>query len=140
MIHFASICKRLLSVSVARPTNRTSVAQSLLRWVWAKDHIPDTPGVSKNAWGPVGIPWKKVPQVPGYKPSPSKEDYSLGGRPLEALGCWSDCQPRQNTPDQIHVPKNTANRSVKWLDPLACVSCLYLSYVPPTEQVWHKPF
>ena len=42
-----------------RPTRWTSVAQGLFRWFRAQDRGPDTPGGSKNASGPIGIPLKR---------------------------------------------------------------------------------
>ena len=44
-----------------------------LRWVRAQDRNPYAPAISKNAWDPVGIPLKGVPQAPGDKPNPSEE-------------------------------------------------------------------
>ena len=44
---------------VDRPTNRTSVAQGLLRWVWTQCRRLDTPGGSKNVSDPVGISLKR---------------------------------------------------------------------------------
>ena len=44
-----------------------------LRWVQMQDHGPNMLGGSKNASGPIGIPLKGLPQVPGDKPKPSEE-------------------------------------------------------------------
>ena len=44
---------------VVRPTDCTSVAQGLFKWVRAQGRSPDTPGGSKNASGTVGIPLQR---------------------------------------------------------------------------------
>ena len=61
------------SVFVVRPTNLTNVAQGSFRGFREQGRNPDTPGDSKNAPGPVSMPLKGAPQVPGDKPNPSKE-------------------------------------------------------------------
>ena len=73
---------------------------------------PNAIGSSKNASDPVGIPLFGAPQVPGDKPNPSEEGYSLGGRPPEARGdvssggthpnrlCSSQPQPVESAPLQ----------------------------------------
>ena len=38
----------LLSVFVSRSTNRTSMAQGFLRWVWTQGRSPHAPGIPKN--------------------------------------------------------------------------------------------
>ena len=48
---------RWVQVFVVHPTNWTRVHKA--RWVQVQDHIPDMPGINKNAFGPVGFPLKK---------------------------------------------------------------------------------
>ena len=45
-------------LSVVPPTERVW-QKAFLRWVRVQGCIPDTPGITKNASGPVGIPLKK---------------------------------------------------------------------------------
>ena len=60
------------SVFVVRPTDRTSVAQGLFRWVWRRAVAQHARQLQKclgpRASVPVGIPLKK-----GAKPSPVEE-------------------------------------------------------------------
>ena len=55
MLSFASILHTHSSVFVIRPTDRTSVAQVLFRWVQTQGSSPDTPGGYKNASSSVDI-------------------------------------------------------------------------------------
>ena len=47
--------------------------KAFFRWVRAQGCGPDTSGGPKNTLGPVSIPLKRVPQVPGNKSNLSKE-------------------------------------------------------------------
>ena len=51
-------CNVMYGVFVDRPTNRTSVAQGLFRWVRAQDHSPDALGGPENSSDTVNIPLK----------------------------------------------------------------------------------
>ena len=73
------------------------------RLIWMQGRSPDIPSSSKNSLGPIGIPLTGAPQMPGDKPSSSKEGYSLGGQPPrleenQSWHAWHECRlPR------IHV-------------------------------------
>ena len=59
-------------LSAVPPTGRLWL-NAFLRWVRAQGFSPDTPGIPKNASGPVGIPRKGAFQTPGDKTNPSEE-------------------------------------------------------------------
>ena len=105
----------LLSVFVFRPTNRTSMAQGLFfRWVRAQGRSPHTPGISKNASGPVGIPLKKGRlrrQAMNLTPPTGFRTWKTA--PLRRTS--TKCQPSQNTSDHIRVPNNMSDRGMSQL-------------------------
>ena len=62
------------AVFVGHPTNRTSVAQSLLRVGPGHRAVAQThPVFPKMSRAPSAFPYKVVPQAPGDKPIPSEE-------------------------------------------------------------------
>ena len=123
---------RVKTKFVVRPTNGISVSQGLFRWIRAQGRSSDTPSRSTNVSGFVGIPQKGVPQALCDKPTPSNEGLSLGetvpwdswmlARPIWMPAYQKPCQTtstdwqrNQDTPGQIRVPTNTADRSVSQL-------------------------
>ena len=77
-----------------RPTNRTSMAQGLLRWVRRLAEAHSHPATPKMPRAPLAFPWIGASQAVGNKPNPSKEGKSPGGRPLrhEELTVLHECQ------------------------------------------------
>ena len=73
----------LLLNGICRTPNQTGKCRSrpFLRWVQAQGRNLDTPGIPKNASDPVGIPLKRDPQAPGYKPSLLKEALNQAEQP-----------------------------------------------------------
>ena len=53
-------CNGFATNGICRTHHQTGKygTKPFLRWVWPKGRSPDTPGIPKNAWGPVGIPLK----------------------------------------------------------------------------------
>ena len=108
--------------------------KEFFRWVWAQARRrPDTPGIPKNVSGLVDIPLKR--RASGAR---QWKGLSLGGRHPEARGCRSKrtstgCQASQNTPDQIRVPTNTADRSVSQPGDIQrlCIHTCLSSFVRP---------
>ena len=90
-----------------------------LRWVRWQDRSPYSSGSSKNASGPVGIPFFGAPQAPGDKLNPSEEGKNLGNGPPEARGTSSadrtarhDTASRNvtQTPERVTFVKKRARR------------------------------
>ena len=68
----------------------------------------------------VGIPLKRDALGNKQKTQPFQGGLEPGRQPPETRGCQlrctsTDCHRNQDTPDQIRVCPNTADRSVKWL-------------------------
>ena len=116
------------AVFVDRPTNRMSMAQGFFWWVQAQGRSPDVSGCSQNASGPVGILLKRgaIGARRLNPASPSRVTASgFGPLRLEDAGQRAprpNTTNNQDTPNQIRVCPNTADRSVKWLGELASYS------------------
>ena len=85
------------------------------RWVREQYCGPNMPGQKC-----LGLHRHSPKKVPGDKPSPFKKGLILGGWPPETWRYGSrctltGCQQNQDTPNQIHVLTNMADRSVSWL-------------------------
>ena len=79
--------------------------KAFFRWVWAQGWSPDAFGISKNAYGPVGIPLIRGAQAPGNKPLEGSK--SLGEGPLGPKEI-SRCR---DTLGQIRAAVKTAGQS-----------------------------
>ena len=77
-------------VFVPHPTERESVAQGLFWWLLTQGRSPHTPGISKNAYGPVGIPLFRGASGAGRLTKTPEGGKRLGGRPQS---------PRHTRPD-----------------------------------------
>ena len=78
------------------------------RWVQVQDRSPHTPGIPKNAKGPVGIPLIRGASGAGQWTQPTPEGgKSLGDGPLRP----KEISKYQDTLGQIRAVDNTAGRS-----------------------------
>ena len=100
-------------VFVDRPTLRASVAQGLFYGGSRRRAVAHTrPAFPKNALGPIGIPLVRGASGAGHLTQPpSKGGKSLGGRPPEAEGKYSN---HQGTPGQIRAPIARPTEMMGW--------------------------
>ena len=63
----------LKNLSAISSSGRRAWHKAFLRWIQTKGVAQTRPAFQKNASGPIGIPLKGVPHVPGDKPNPSEE-------------------------------------------------------------------
>ena len=90
LLNMKSVFSSTMVVFVPRPTERESVAQGLFWWVLTQGHSPHAPGISKNAYVPVGIPLFRGASGAGRLTKTPEGGKRLGGRPQS---------PRHTRPD-----------------------------------------
>ena len=108
----------LEKVGICRSSNQPDECgtKRFFRWSGRRAIVQTHPSAPKMPWAPSAFPQKWAPQAPGDRPSPSQEGKSLGKRSPEVRGCWSrrtstNCHWNRNTPNQIRVLTNAADRS-----------------------------